>query len=65
VVVEAMEDGIYTRCEHQLNFEEAFKQELLHFHECITTGADPLTNGAEGKADLAQAIAMFNAFQRR
>lgn len=65
VVVETMEDGVYTRREHHVNYEEAFKQELLHFHECITTGAPPLTDGAEGRADVAQAIAMFNAFRQK
>ncbi|MGH2387108.1 MAG: Gfo/Idh/MocA family protein [Chloroflexota bacterium] len=64
VVVESMEDGIYTRREHHANFEEAFKQELLHFHECVVHGTPPLTHGAEGKADVAQAIAMFKTFHR-
>jgi predicted dehydrogenase len=64
VVVEQMEDGVYTRREHCVSFEEAFKQELLHFHQCVTTGAHPLTDGAEGKADVALAIAMFNAFRQ-
>ena len=64
VVVESMEDGAYIRREHLVNFEEAFKQELLHFHDCVTTGKHPLTDGTEGKADIAQAIAMFNAFKR-
>jgi predicted dehydrogenase len=65
VVVELMEDGVYTRREHVANFEEAFKQELLHFHHCVTTGAHPLTDGAEGKADVSQAIDMFNAYARK
>jgi hypothetical protein len=30
-----------------------------------TTGADPLTGGEGGMADVAQAIAMFNAFHTR
>jgi predicted dehydrogenase len=64
VVVELMEDGAYTRREYVVNFEEAFKQELLHFHDCVTTGKHPLTDAIEGKADIAQAIAMFNAFNR-
>ncbi len=65
VVVEAMENGVYTRREHQAGFEEAFKQELLHFHDCIVSGKQPLTDGAQGKADVAQAIAMFNAYKPR
>ena len=64
VIVESMEDGAFTRREYLVNFEEAFKQELLHFHDCVTTGRQPLTDGAEGKADVAQAIAMFNAFKQ-
>jgi predicted dehydrogenase len=64
VVVEQMEDGAYCRREYTVNFEEAFKRELLHFHECVTAGKHPLTDGAEGKDDIAQAIAMFKAFRR-
>jgi predicted dehydrogenase len=65
VVVELMDEGTYTRSEHLVNFQEAFKQELLHFHECITTGTHPHTDAAEGRADIAQAIAMFNAFTQK
>jgi predicted dehydrogenase len=65
VVVELMEEGTYIKSEHLVNFQEAFKQELLHFHECVTTGIHPHTDGAEGKTDIAQAIAMFNAFRQK
>jgi len=58
VFVELMDDGAYTRREYLVNFEEAFKQEPRHFHECVTTGRHLHTDGTEGKAD----IAMFNAF---
>ncbi|MDB5074899.1 MAG: hypothetical protein JWO42_1078 [Chloroflexi bacterium] len=63
VIVERMQDGVYTRQEHHVNFEEAFKEELAHFYECATTGKPPLTSGEEGKADVAQAIDMFKAFR--
>ena len=64
VVVETMDEGVYHRREHQVDFEEAFKAELAHFHTCVTTGERPLTGGEEGRADVAQAIAMFEAFGR-
>lgn len=64
VAVELMEDGVYTRREHHVDFEEAFKQELLHFHQCVTTGTAPLTGAEEARADVAQAIEMFTAFDR-
>jgi predicted dehydrogenase len=63
VAAETTEQGVYMRHEHVVSYEEAFKQELLHFHACITTGIHPLTDGVEAKADIAQAIAMFNAFK--
>jgi len=62
VITERMDGSIYGRTEHQVDFQEAFKEELLHFHHCATTGADPLTGAEEGRADVAQAIAMFKAF---
>ncbi len=63
VVLEVMDEGVYTRSEHLANFEEAFKQELLHFHDCVVHGTHPLTDGAEGKEDVAQAIAMLKALR--
>jgi len=36
-----------------VSFAEAFKEELLHFHECVTTDREPLTNGEDGKEDIA------------
>lgn len=42
-----------------VSYEEAFKRELLSFHECIVEGCTPLTSGIEGRRDLVvlQAIA--------
>jgi predicted dehydrogenase len=62
VVVELTEDGVYTRREHQVDFEEAFKQELVHFQQCVTQGIPPLTGAEEARADIGQAIAMINAY---
>jgi len=63
VITERMDGGVYARTEHQADFHEPFKEELLHFYHCATTGAEPLTGAEEGRADVAQAIAMFKAFR--
>jgi hypothetical protein len=55
---------VYTRREHHVDFEEAFKQELLHFHQSVTQGTPPLTGAEEARADVAQAIDMFTAYAR-
>ena len=53
VEVQAMEDGVEFRKRVNVSFAEAFKEELLHFHECINADREPLTNAAEGKEDIA------------
>src|SRR5216684_1178907 len=41
------------RSEEVVSYEESFKQELIHFHECVTTGRQPVTSGADTLHDLA------------
>ena len=36
-----------------LSFQAGFKQELVHFHACITTGAQPRTTAADALHDVA------------
>lgn len=52
VVVERMEQGAATEKRVTVSYEEAFKQELIHFHECVTHGRPPRTGGQEGKRDI-------------
>jgi predicted dehydrogenase len=53
VEFQGMDNGSEVRKRVNVSFAEAFKEELLHFHECIMTGREPLTNGAEGREDVA------------
>jgi predicted dehydrogenase len=53
VEVQGMEDGAEWRKRVNVSYAEAFKEELLHFHHCVTTGEQPLTDGADGRADIA------------
>jgi len=63
VVVETMENG--AACEKRVtaSYAEAFKEELIHFHECVTQGKRPLTDGRDGRRDieiLQQVVAAFD-----
>jgi predicted dehydrogenase len=42
-----------TRSEEITSFEESFKRELIHFHECATTGSTPTTSAADTIRDIA------------
>jgi predicted dehydrogenase len=53
VEVQGMENGAEFRKRVNVSYAEAFKQELLHFHECVSAGREPLTNAVEGKDDIA------------
>ena len=35
------------------SYESAFKRELMHFHECVTTGVEVRTTGIDGLRDIA------------
>jgi hypothetical protein len=48
-----MENGVEFRKRVNVSFAEAFKEELLHFHECVHADREPLTNATEGKEDIA------------
>ncbi len=53
VEVQGMEDGAESRKRVNVSFAEAFKEELLHFHECVNADREPLTNGRDGREDIA------------
>jgi len=43
------------------SYEEAFKRELCHFHDCVTTGSSPLTSGLEAREDTRLMIDIIRA----
>lgn len=53
VEVQGMENGAEYRKRVNVSFAEAFKEELLHFHDCVHQGREPVTNAIEGKDDIA------------
>jgi predicted dehydrogenase len=42
-----------SRTEEITSFRESFKEELIHFHDCITTGRQPVTSGSDSLHDIA------------
>jgi len=53
--------------EELVSFDEAFKRELVEFSECVKTGREPRTSGADGLRDmrLAEAVARAHAHALR
>lgn len=52
VEVQGMENGAEWRKRVNVSFAEAFKEELLHFHQCVTTDQEPLTDARDGREDI-------------
>ena len=64
VVVEGMEDGKPFEKRVIASMKEAFKEELLHFAECVRQGKTPITTPEEAKGDIALLHRIFQAIKR-
>jgi predicted dehydrogenase len=64
VIVEGMEDGRPFQKRVIASMREAFKEELLHFADCVRTGRRPETTPEEAKGDVALLHRIFKAIQR-
>jgi predicted dehydrogenase len=53
------------RSEEITSFEESFKQELIHFHECATNGRTPTTSAADSIHDIALCEAVVHVHRNR
>ena len=51
-VIKEMEGDVFVEKNIRVSFEESFKRELVHFHECIVEDKEPLSSGKEAKKDL-------------
>jgi len=58
-----MNGGVYQETHAQASYEEAFKEELRHFHACIEQGIEPETPLTEGRDDIAFLIKMIEAYR--
>jgi predicted dehydrogenase len=53
------------RTEEIASYAESFKQELLHFHDCIATGRAPVTSAADALHDIALCRAVVASHRSR
>jgi predicted dehydrogenase len=51
--------------EEVTSFSESFKEELVHFHECVTTGRTPITSAEDGVRDIALCEAVIASHRTR
>jgi predicted dehydrogenase len=52
------------RSEEVVSYQSAFKQELIAFHTCATTGERPVTSGPDGLRDIALCQAIIDSHRR-
>jgi predicted dehydrogenase len=64
VIVEGMEDGKPFAKQVIASMQEAFKEELLHFAECVQKRKAPITTPEEAKGDVALLHKIFKAIKR-
>ena len=64
VVVEGMEDGKPFEKHVAASMKEAFREELLHFADCVRKGTQPGTTPEEAKGDVALLHRIFHAIKR-
>jgi predicted dehydrogenase len=53
------------RNEQVVAYAESFKEELIHFHDCVTGGRPPLTSGEDALCDIALCEAVVDAHLAR
>jgi len=54
-----------SRTEEVASYQESFKEELIHFHDCVTTGRRPTTSGADALHDIALCEAVVAVHRER
>jgi hypothetical protein len=46
-----------------VSYHEAFKEELVHFYQCVVEGKSPITNLADSRSDLVLIHEMARAYR--
>ena len=54
-----------SRTEEITSFNESFKEELIHFHDCVTSGREPVTSGRDTLHDIALCEAIVSVHRSR
>jgi predicted dehydrogenase len=53
------------RSEEVVSYDEAFKRELIHFHDCVTRGRPPVTSAGDALRDIALCQSVVAAHRSR
>jgi predicted dehydrogenase len=64
VIVEGMEDGKPFAKSVVTSMKEAFKEEMLHFADCVQRGKTPDTTPEDARGDVALLHKIFHAIKR-
>ncbi|MBI3963300.1 MAG: Gfo/Idh/MocA family oxidoreductase [Deinococcus sp.] len=64
VMVQGMEGEASWEKQVIVNYEEAFKEELRHFYNCVVNNKEPLTTGEDAREDLKLLRQMALAYRR-
>jgi predicted dehydrogenase len=54
-----------TRTEEVTSYQESFKEELAHFHDCVVSGQQPVTSGRDAIHDIALCEAVIGVHRTR
>jgi predicted dehydrogenase len=54
-----------TRTEEVASYRESFKEELIHFHDCVTRKSEPITSGRDTLHDIALCEAIVAVHRQR
>lgn len=47
------------------SYEESFRQELIHFHDCVTSGRTPITSAEDALRDIGLCQSVIDVHRRR
>ncbi|MFI1012778.1 Gfo/Idh/MocA family protein [Streptomyces sp. NPDC020965] len=62
IVVQSMENGALVDKRVQVSYDEAFREELCAFHDCVINGTEPLTDVRDARTDIAVLQRILAAF---
>jgi predicted dehydrogenase len=51
--------------EETTSYAESFKEELIHFHDCVCTGRQPVTSASDALRDIALCQAVIGSHRDR
>lgn len=63
ILIQGMEDGSAYTKRVEVSYDDAFKCELIAFHDCVVNDSEPLTDARDGRGDIALLQQIFATMQ--